>query len=163
MAALVLASAVAGCAAPVSQTAAFRGASAPIYSAAALDTDRLEGRWVQAAGFSAPGRAGCAPGAVEFRRGASGLQVDGELCLNGRVQRVSGAVGQLGSGRLGVAGMEDWWVLWVDSGYRTLAVGTPSGAFGFVLDRGAVTADRLAAARELFDFNGYRAAALGPL
>ncbi len=118
---------------------------------------------MQAAGFSAPGRAGCAPGSVEFRRGAGGLQAEGQLCLDGRVQRVSGAVGVLGSGRLSVAGMEDWWVLWVDSGYRTLAIGTPSGAFGFVLDRGAVPPDRFAAAREIFEFNGYRAAALGPL
>ncbi|MBD3788696.1 MAG: lipocalin family protein [Sphingomonadales bacterium] len=55
----------------------------------------------------------------------------------------------------------DLWLIWVDTAYRSLAVGTPSGQFGFVLDRGAqIPADRLAAAREVFDFNGYDTARL---
>ncbi|HOZ34653.1 MAG TPA: lipocalin family protein, partial [Tabrizicola sp.] len=57
---------------------------------------------------------------------------------------------------------QDWWILWVDSGYRTLAIGTPSGRFGFILDRSALPPDRLAAASEVFDFNGYTTAALRP-
>ena len=36
----------------------------------------------------------------------------------------------------------------VDSGYRTMAIGTPSGRFGMILDRGAIPPDRLTAARE---------------
>ena len=54
-------------------------------------------------------------------------------------------------------------MIWVDVGYRTLAIATPSGRFGIILDRGALPADRLAAAREIFDFNGYRTEALTPL
>lgn len=57
--------------------------------------------------------------------------------------------------------LREW--LGVDHGYRTLAIGTPSGRFGFVLDRGPIPADRLDAAREIFDFNGYATAALRPL
>lgn len=142
---------------------ALRDAAAPIYSAAAFDPARLEGRWVQAAGFGGSGSATCGPGALEFSRGKTSLAVRGQLCLRGQMVAVAGNLGALGQGRLTVPGMDDWWVLWVDSGYRTLAVGTPSGTFGFVLDRGEVSSDRLAAAREIFEFNGYASEALGPV
>jgi apolipoprotein D and lipocalin family protein len=84
----------------------------------------------------------------------------GTLCLNGKAEAIDALARPVGPGRLAVAGEDDWWVLWVDSGYRTLAVGTPSGRFGFVLDRGAIAPDRLTAAREVFDFNGYVSGAL---
>jgi apolipoprotein D and lipocalin family protein len=49
-----------------------------------------------------------------------------------------------------------WWVLWADVGYRTLAIGTPSGRFGFILNRGGdLPADRMRAAREVLEWNGY--------
>ncbi|ASM72861.1 MULTISPECIES: lipocalin family protein [Roseobacteraceae] len=48
------------------------------------------------------------------------------------------------------------WVLWVDDGFRTAVVGTPDGTLGWILDRNATGgADRIAAAREVLDFNGY--------
>jgi apolipoprotein D and lipocalin family protein len=48
-------------------------------------------------------------------------------------------------------------VLWADTDLRTLAVGTPDGRFGFILERsGTLPPDRLEAARQVFDFNGYR-------
>ena len=48
------------------------------------------------------------------------------------------------------------WVLWVDEGFRTAVVGNPAGDFGWILDRSASGgADRIAAAREILDFNGY--------
>ncbi len=142
---------------------AFRDAAAPIYSVAAFEPGRLEGRWVQAAAFDATTKATCGPGALEFSGSGADLAVNGQLCLRGRMVPVSGRIGALGQGRLAVPGMENWWVLWVDSGYRTLAVGTPSGRFGFVLDRGQVPSDRLTAAHDIFEFNGYRADALGPV
>ena len=47
-------------------------------------------------------------------------------------------------------------VLWVDDDFRTAVVGTPDGSFGWVMDRpGQGSPDRLAAAREVLDFNGY--------
>ena len=47
-------------------------------------------------------------------------------------------------------------VLWVDDDFRTAVVGTPDGSFGWVMDRpGQGSADRLTAAREVLDFNGY--------
>ncbi len=138
----------------------FRIAQAPIWSAAAFAPGQIEGSWQQVAGFAARADGACDGGRLTFRPAADGLTVSGELCLNGAVRKVSGVAQPSGPGRLTVAGEEEWWVLWVDSGYRTLAIGTPSGRFGFVLDRGGAAADRLVAAREIFDFNGYVAGAL---
>lgn len=97
----------------------------------------------------------CSAGAVEITPDGQGLRLEGTLCLAGRAETVNGTAPLVGPGRLRVKG-EDWWVIWVDVGYRTLAIGTPSGRFGIILDRGAIPADRLNAAREIFDFNGYR-------
>jgi apolipoprotein D and lipocalin family protein len=151
---------LAACAAPEPPKPVFRSASAPIWSAAAFQPSQIAGRWQQVAGFQAAARGSCSAGGLEFRPAPGGLAVEGVLCLNGVEQAVSGLATPKGPGRLAVEGQEDWWILWVDSGYRTLAIGTPSGSFGFVLDRGAAAGDRLAAAREIFDFNGYVAGAL---
>ncbi|MFZ1469171.1 MAG: lipocalin [Paracoccaceae bacterium] len=153
---LCLALMLAACAQPAAQgVSVFRPKAAPIWSAAAFDASRLDGRWQQVAAFSASDSPGCAPGAVEFRGGPGGLDLAGSLCLNGQKRSFSGPVQMTGPGRLAVPGMADWWVIWVDSGYRTLAIGTPDGSFGFVLDRGRTPPDRLRAAAEIFDFNGY--------
>jgi apolipoprotein D and lipocalin family protein len=90
------------------------------------------------------------------------MTITARLCLNGREVAVSGPLRMVGPGRMAVPGMADWWVIWVDSGYRTLAVGTPDGTFGFVLDRGQIGRDRLVAAGEVFDFNGYSSARMLP-
>ena len=147
---------LAACVAPApDRIAAFRPKGAPIYSAAAFDASRITGTWQQVAAFTAGSGPGCPPGAAEFRQGPTGMQLIARLCLNGAERVVSGPVQLAGPGRLSVPGMADWWVIWVDSGYRTLAIGTPDGTFGFVLDRGRIGPDRLAAAAEIFDFNGY--------
>ena len=158
---LILALLLAACvkAAP-EKGGAFRPADAPIWSAAAFDAARIEGGWQQVAAFSAGETPGCRPGGAEVRRGAAGMEIAARLCLDGLYVRVSGPVKMVGPGRMAVPGMADWWVIWVDSGYRTLAVGTPDGSFGFVLDRGRIGSDRLAAAGEVFDFNGYSRARL---
>lgn len=154
--------ALAACA-PQPGVRAFRPPEAPIWSAAAFEPARIAGAWRQAAGFAAdPG--GCRAGGVDLQPVAQGLAVRGTLCLDGQSRRIDTIARPAGPGRLAVeGGVEgDWWVLWVDTDYRTLAIGTPSGRFGFVLDRGALPPDRLAAAREIFDFNGYVTGALRP-
>ncbi len=140
---------------------AFRKADAPIWSAAAFVPGQVSGNWRQVAAF-AGGSGGCSTGAVQVTPVTDGLDVKGMLCLDGKTQAIDVVARQVGPGRLSVGGTEDWWVLWVDSGYRTLAVGTPSGRFGFVLDRGEISPDRLTAAAEIFDFNGYATGALRP-
>jgi apolipoprotein D and lipocalin family protein len=158
---LALALVLTACVSTRPTAVAFRPANAPIWSAAAFSPMQISGSWQQVAGFSAkPG--GCKAGRIDFLPVAGGMSVSGMLCLNGVAERVSGLATAAGPGRLSVAGQEDWWVLWVDSGYRTLAIGTPSGRFGFILDRSALPPDRFAAAREVFDFNGYVTSALRP-
>jgi apolipoprotein D and lipocalin family protein len=150
---------LAACAAKPPASDAFRPADAPIWSAAAFQPSLIAGNWQQVAGFQAAGSS-CADGRVAFQPVAGGLQVSGTLCLKGANERVMGLATSVGPGRLRISGQEDWWILWVDTGYRTLAIGTPSGRFGLILDRGEIAGDRLAAAREIFDFNGYVAGAL---
>ncbi|CAN1572754.1 hypothetical protein MCELHM10_03386 [Paracoccaceae bacterium] len=137
----------------------FRAEAVPIWSAAAFDPAAIAGDWQQVAGFATQA-GGCNGGALQFTPDAAGFAVTGNLCLNGKATRINARTTPNGPGRLAVSGQEDWWILWVDSGYRTLAIGTPSGGFGFVLDRGAIPPDRLTAAREVFDFNGYTTADL---
>jgi apolipoprotein D and lipocalin family protein len=148
---------LAACAANPAATPEFRTPSDPIWSAAAFQVGQVAGTWRQVADFRAAGP--CESGSVEMTPEGEALRLKGTLCLAGKAETVSGLAPLVGPGRLRVKG-EDWWVIWVDGGYRTLAVGTPSGRFGIVLDRSAIPEDRLNAAREIFDFNGYRTEAL---
>lgn len=153
---------VAACVAPVAELpGSYRLAGSPIYSSAVLDVARIEGRWVQVAGFG-PEASDCRPGGVDIRKAAAGLQAALRLCLSGVETRASGALQGVGPGRFALGGAavpglgEPWWVLWADTDYRTLIIGTPSGRFGFILNRDRVLPqDRLVAAREILDFNGY--------
>jgi apolipoprotein D and lipocalin family protein len=158
LAAILLLSA---CAGDRRETATFRAVEAPIWSAAAFVPAQVSGRWQQVAAFTARS-GGCRAGAVTVDPAPGGFAVKGTLCLDGEARTVDALARPVGPGRLSVEGQQDWWVLWVDSGYRTLAVGTPSGQFGFVLDRGAIPKDRLDAAAEIFAFNGYVAGRLQP-
>lgn len=160
---LILLSALAlgACASAPTTVTGFRAAETPIWSAAAFAPSQIAGDWRQVAAFaSKPG--GCQAGALSFANAGDGLSVQGNLCLDGTLQPISGIVRPSGPGRLALEGVEEWWILWVDSGYRTLAIGTPSGRFGFILDRASLPPDRLTAAREVFDFNGYVTPALRP-
>lgn len=165
----LLAVALAGLAAcskpPAPAATGFRDPAVPIYSNAVLDLNRLRGDWVQVATF-APAAAGCAPGAATIGGEAGALDLSARLCLGGAELAASGALAETGPGRLtpaqaGGVLAQPWWVIWADVDYRTLVIGTPSGDFGFILNRdGALPADRLTAAREVLDWNGYDLAQL---
>ena len=159
---LALAVLLAACAARApdgAQNGAFRDKATPIWSAAAFAPTRIEGNWEQTASFQPGSGKTCQGGAIRMQPTAGGLRIEGALCLAGKTERIAGLAKLTGPGRLALPGQADWWVLWVDEGYRTMAIGTPDGSFGFVLDRGASATDRLTAAREIFDFNGYDVAA----
>ena len=146
-------------------TGIYRVKASPIYSNAVFEIGRMEGSWDQVAAFAGPLASVCRPGAAEFVSTPSGLRVSYKLCLSGTDANGAGAIATTGPGRFAIEGKdgigEDWWVLWVDEGYRTMAIGNPSGTFGFILNRGrALPADRLNAATEVFDFNGYNTAKL---
>lgn len=134
----------------VAPQGSYRPAAAPLYSSAVLDRGRLAGRWKQVGGFGPLG--GCKPGGVDIK---PTLSASFRLCLSGGTAKGAGRLEPTGPGRFRIAG-QDWWVLWADGDYRTLVIGTPSGGFGFVLNRGGpISADRLKAAREILEWNGY--------
>lgn len=158
LAALLLALAACTTKAPT-PASAYRQAGAPMWSNAQFDLSRLPGRWQQAASFVEDSIA-CKAGGAEFSGKPGSLRLASRLCLGGQESRLSGPVTVTGPGRLNIGGAE-WWVIWVDTDYRTMAIATPSGAYGFILNRGgALPRDRLNAAREIFAFNGYDTARL---
>lgn len=147
---------LAGCVRHSGPAAGFRPASAPIYSNAVLENDRLLGRWVQVAEFADPSAPRCTFGGAEISRTPAGYALASRLCLNGKSTRYSGPMIVTGPGRFAVGGNAPWWIIWADVDYRTIVVGTPSGELGFILNRdGGLPADRMRAAREVLDFNGY--------
>ena len=140
----------------------FRDLGTPIYSNAVMKPDALEGDWTQVAAFTAqPG--GCKPGKVRFGAPEGGaVPVRADLCLSGKRQGYDGRAALPAPGRLILEGAgttalaAPWWVIWADVDMRTLVIGTPSGAMGFILNRGGpLPADRLKAAREILEWNGY--------
>ncbi len=144
---------LAACARPEPPPAApsFREAGAPIGSTTRGTAADLAGDWVVSAAY--PGPFGLARGVrvSVAPRGGGALWT-----LGGRALPTTLA----GPGRYRGEGAE-LWVLWVDDGFRTAAVGTPDGAFGWIMDRpGEAAPDRAAAAREMLDFNGYDLARL---
>lgn len=163
MRALLVVLAVASCGAR-EQRHSYRDAGLSLYSNAVFDPARLQGEWAQVAAFQRPNGGQCSGGGAEF--GAPGpegrLRLDASLCLSGKTERFSGMVDVPASGRLVPSGADPkgigqaWWVLWADVDNRTLLIGTPSGDFGFILNRGGpLPADRLTAARDILEWNGY--------
>ena len=143
----------------------YRDPSVPIGSKADLDTDRYLGLWYEIARFPVPFEAGCVGVTAEY-----GLIEEGVVSVLNTCRDPDGSVrtaieGQaeiVGPGRLEVSFANvpfirgDYWVLWVDEGYRTAVVGAPNGRSGWILNREpTIPADRLNAAREVLDFNGY--------
>ena len=90
--------------------------------------------------------------AVELRRAACDLSGD---CVT---EDTVSAAAPLGQNRWRLTGKEsrDLWVIWVDDDFRTAAIGTPDGSYAWILDRKSEGGtDRLQAAREILEFNGY--------
>lgn len=161
-AALAALTLIAACAPKPAGDANFRRAGTQIWSNAVTAPSALAGTWTQVATFADAASAGCAPGFASFTPGASGLDVAARLCVNGRNVAVKGPMAVSGPGRLTPVGQaqapldREWWLLWIDVDVRTIVIGTPSGAFGVVLNRDArLPADRAKAAREILDWNGY--------
>ncbi|MDE3028223.1 MAG: lipocalin family protein [Paracoccaceae bacterium] len=152
---------VAACTAPGPHSSGpYRHPHAQIYSNASFQPARIGGDWREVAGFYDPAHATCALGLTHIA-----VRADGSLDLTlkscggwGGNQTVHATPTASGRYRLAMSGPrgEPWWVIWVDQEYQTMAIGTPSGAFGAIVARnGRVPADRIIAAKEVLDFNGY--------
>ena len=132
----------------------FRDPASLMTSTTRFDAGRVSGRWQVRAVFAAPG-ALLHPKQVELHQGPSG-QIE-LITIDGTPVGVTATA----PGRLTASDGRDFWVVWVDADYRTLAIGTPDGSFGWILDRAALGgADRIKAARDILDWVGYDLAAL---
>ncbi len=140
----------------------YRDRSVAISSMAVFDPERYAGTWYEVARFPTPFQSGCTNTSAEYRIVSdTELSVKNSCLRNGTQSVIEGRAKVFGPGRLkvrleGVPVAAEYWVLWVDEGYRTAVVGTPSGRAGWILNRDpAIPADRLAAAEEVLRFNGY--------
>ena len=157
---------LAACSVGPSKVQGFR-AKGPIYSNAVMDMASITGRWTQVATFASGGRPGCPAGGADIGSNPAGLTIATRLCLNGAEVSYAGPLAVTGPGRATPTGAarapldREWWVLWADVDLRTLVIGTPDGSFGFILNRGGpLPPDRLTAARDILDWNGYDVARL---
>ena len=148
----------------------YRDDSVQIASAAAFDPSRYLGRWYEVYRYPNPFQSDCAGAIAEYGlSNTPGVLTVTNTCLDASGQpteTITGTATDEGLGRLsvrlqGVPVAAPYWVLWVDEGYRTAVVGAPNGRVGWILNRDPeIPPDRLTAAREVLDFNGYD---LGPL
>ena len=143
----------------------FRNADALIGATSRYDAARFGGDWQIRAAF--PGDANLL--AVTFAPQGPTLIETREACDAAGVctdRRDLWALSEEGHGRYtmppAVGGAERALSLhWVDEGVRTAVVGSPEGGYGWILDRQATGGeDRITAAQEILDFNGYDLSAL---
>ena len=158
---LAVLTALLACTAPVAERG-FRDPSAPFASISRFEIPRFLGEWVRVAEFMQSGQ-GITPQTHLYRLATTGQLVADITEADGVTRRQ--VYDQPAPGRLRATGSEaqaeELWVLWVDEGFRTAVLGTPSGSRAFILDRSATPApDRLRAAREILNWYGYDLAQL---
>jgi apolipoprotein D and lipocalin family protein len=131
----------------------YRDPSALIGSTSRYDAVRFKGAWVVRGSFEA-----AAPATVSFVDSTGGPAF--QFCESDGACDGVWLATPTGQGRYALIGpdgeTQTLWVLWVDEGFRTAVVGNPAGDFGWILDRKPTGgADRIKAAQEILDFNGY--------
>ncbi|MBK0326704.1 lipocalin family protein [Rhodobacteraceae bacterium F11138] len=153
---LVLAIAVAGCA-PTSDV--YRDRDARISATSRFVPDAFSGRWHVVAGYPNAALPLCDHQVWDISEDPATLQVtcgtDRRVVLSAGLK-----VDPRGVMRVQTADLDRdryaFWVLWMDEERRMAVIGTRGGEMGWVLNRGAtIRADRLAAAQEILEFNGY--------
>lgn len=140
----------------------YRDMDVQLSSMAVFDPVRYVGNWYEVASFPVAFQAGCSNTTATYGAASDGtLSVLNRCDTGSGTKTISGNAQVVGPGRLkvrlaGVPVAADYWVLWVDEGYRTAVIGVPSGRAGWILNREAtIPQDRLKAARDVLEFNGY--------
>ncbi len=144
----------------------YRDAGAPVASKADFDAARFAGDWRQIARFPDPATAGCAGVVTRWERSAAGFDI-GRTCVGpggGTLRTARGTATLAPFGRMALTidgATAAHWILWTDADYRTAILARPDGRGAVILDRGRnLPDDRLRAALEVLDFNGFDTGAL---
>ncbi|MDA3857024.1 MAG: lipocalin family protein [Roseovarius sp.] len=160
---LALVALISACAAPKAPTGAYRDTVKPLTYTTRSDASRLAGDW-HVRGHYPGDEALLTVSYLRDRQGQEAFGLVSRSCEeNGECKDIGDIwrAKALGPNRWRLVDPQggndrDLWVIWVDEGYRTAAIGAPDGGYGWVLDRHTKGgADRITAAREILDFNGY--------
>lgn len=159
---IALALVIAACAPLTAITTSYRDQSVSIASKALFDPARYAGTWYEIASYPTPFQKGCTRTKARYDLRTDGTLAVTNICqVDGAPKTITGTARLVGPGRLeirlkGVPFAASYWVLWTDEDYETAVVGSPGGQGGWILNRRPeMRADRLTAAREILDFNGY--------
>ena len=160
---LALVALISACAAPKAPTGVYRDTRKPLTYITRSDASRLVGDWY-VRGHYPGGEALLTVSYLRDRQGQQAFRFVSRACKATGNYEDAGDIWPgtpLGPNRWRLADPQggkdrDLWVIWVDESYRTAAIGAPDGGYAWVLDRRATGgADRITAAREILDFNGY--------
>lgn len=147
----------------------FRDPSAQIASQTNVTANRMAADWVIRQRFAAPTAPRSGMSLAALPNGALHLSILGLRCVDDVCFEEETLVlfAPTGPGRWTPvdppAGLitQELWVMWMDFDDRTAAIGTPSGEFGWIMDKNpAGGADRITAARDIMDWFGYDVARL---
>lgn len=158
MRALVLVLLLAAC-----STGSYRDQDVTIASKAIFEPAKYAGTWYEIARFPVPYEKGCTKTTATYTPMSNGDFGVVNTCVENGVERqIEGSATVVGPGRLQVSFQSvpfvkaPYWVLWTDEDYQIAVVGVPSGRAGWILNRTPeIRADRLQAARQVLEFNGY--------
>lgn len=141
----------------------YRDPDVTIASKALFDPAQYAGTWYEIASFPVRFQRGCTKTTATYTLADGGDLIVRNTCMrDGALEQIDGRAKLTGPGRLQVSFdsvpfvKAPYWVLWTDETYETAVVGVPSGRAGWILARTPeLRADKLAAARDVLDFNGY--------
>lgn len=149
---------LAGCSGPVPPAppdqVIFRAAGASFASSTRFDAARMAGEWRVVGAFATAAgrlppvtlRLAAAPGGMAVTQGAWMLP-PGPYAVTGPGRLVRADTSK-------VRGPEVW-VIWVDDDFRTAVMGSPDERLAWIMDRARISPDRLRAARDILQWQGY--------
>ena len=144
--------------------AVYRDQSAQIASQTNVSADRMVGEWAIRQRFAVSRTPTGAMSLAALPNGGLQLSILNENCRDDVCadEEVLILLDQTGPGRWTPRGpqsalpAEELWVMWMDFDTRTAAIGTPSGEFGWIMDKNPTGGrDRITAARDIMDWFGY--------
>nr|MCW1951318.1 lipocalin family protein [Octadecabacter sp.] len=142
----------------------FRDRSAQIASQTDVTAARMAGDWAIRQRFAAPRTPLSGMTLAALPNGALQMSVLAGECVDDvcSEEEILILLEKTGPGRWTVRGPQahlpsnELWVMWMEFDSRTAAIGTPSGEFGWIMDKNLRGGgDRITAARDIMDWFGY--------